>query len=91
MKYTIKHVVYPDGDFQEISHPLKINQLVDINGYPLSLPLQSSKVIAYEVYSIQRKNTRNEEITEYHLELVSRYELEEYVTKGYNTKATSDF
>lgn len=78
MKYTINRLLYPEGDFQEISHSLKINQLVDVNGYPLKLPLQSSKIIAYEVSRIQKKSTRNEEITEYHLELCDIYELEEY-------------
>ena len=80
MKYAIRRIVFPDGDYQEISHSLRIRQLVDLNGYPLSVPLPSPKTIAYEVYKIQRKNTRNEEITEYHLELMSRNELEEYAS-----------
>lgn len=79
MKYNVNRLVYPEGDVLDIAHALKINQLVDINGYPLRLPLPSPKMIAYTVCRIQKKSTRNEEITEYFLELQNRYELEDYV------------
>ena len=81
MKYAIRRIVFPEGDFQEINHPLRIKQLVDLNGNPLSLPLPSPKTIAYEVCKIQRKETRNEEITEYHLDLMGRDELEEFADR----------
>jgi len=69
--------VFPEGDRQEIAHGLAVNQLVDLNGYPLSLPLTSTRQIAYRV---RRKSTaceRNGDVVSYFLELVGRPELEE--------------
>jgi hypothetical protein len=69
-------IVYPEGDSREIEHELSVNQLVDLNGNPLSLPLPSARMIVYRVWKI---STRAELYTEdvfCHLELVTRPELE---------------
>ncbi|MCL2791587.1 MAG: hypothetical protein FWD87_00710 [Spirochaetaceae bacterium] len=76
MKYDIREIVYPEGDRQEISHTLYVNQIVDINGYPLSLPINTSKMIAYKVYRKSTQETRNEVITSFFLEQLSVAELE---------------
>lgn len=73
----IKTIVYPDGGSQEIRHRLNINDIVDFNGIPLTLPLPTVKMIAYRVYKISTKTTRNEEILQYHLDLLRRSEMEE--------------
>jgi len=87
MKYLVHRIVYPDGETQDIQHSLKINELVDLNGIPLRLPIQTTKTIAYEVHRIQKKSTRNEDVTEYHLELCDKYELEQYVMTGFRKKS----
>jgi hypothetical protein len=76
--YTSK-IIYPEGDEQEINHPLRINQLVDINGIPLELPLRTTRIIAYRVYRISTESNIGEEITSYHLELIWERELREFL------------
>lgn len=71
--------MFPEGDRQEIPHTLRFNQLVDINGNPIPLPLATTKMIAYRVFRITSESTRNEDITEYHLEIVRPAELTEFV------------
>jgi hypothetical protein len=73
------YVIYPEGDTQEIDHRLTINQLVDLNGFPLPLPLPTCKMIAYRVYKINVKTPKGQEIREHFLELVNVHELEQYV------------
>jgi hypothetical protein len=73
-----RQILYPEGDHREIPHTLRINQLVDLNGNPLALPLQTAKMIAYRVYRITQQSTRNENITNYHLELMNRNDLTHY-------------
>ena len=72
-------LVYPEGDTQEAIQSLKINQLVDVNGMPLALPVATVKMIAYRVYKITRSETKGETITRYHLELVRRDEMIEHL------------
>jgi hypothetical protein len=69
-------IVYPEGDSREIEHDLAVNQLVDLNGYPLPLPLPSPKMIVYRVWKVSTRADRNTEDVYYHLELVTRPELE---------------
>ncbi len=76
MKYDIREIVYPEGDRQEISHHLSINQIVDINGYPLNMPLKSAKMIAYRVYRKSTQETRNEVITSFFLQQLTIMELQ---------------
>ena len=74
--YT-RRLVYPEGDTQEITHSLRINQLIDINGNPLHLPLLTDRMIVYRVYKMSTDILIGEEITNYHLELIRRDELTE--------------
>jgi hypothetical protein len=69
-------VRYPEGDAREIEHGLSVNQMVDLNGNPIVLPLVTAKAIVYRVWKVTTSEERKcEEIT-YHLELVTRPELE---------------
>jgi hypothetical protein len=69
-------IVYPEGDSREIEHGLHVNQLVDLNGNPLVPPLPSSRMIVYRVWKVETRAERNTEELVYHLELVTRPELE---------------
>jgi hypothetical protein len=73
---TSWQVVYPEGDVQEIPHRLRLNQLVDLNGHPLPLPLPTTRMIVFRVYRMSTETGRGEEIVSYHLELMRRDELE---------------
>ena len=78
-----KRLIYPEGDIQELEHRLTINQIVDLNGIPLSLPLSTDKMIVYRVYKITTDTSIGEEVTNYHLELVKRNDLREIIDRGY--------
>ena len=75
MELLTRLVVYPEGDTAEIGHDLAVNQLVDVNGLPLRLPLPTSRMIAYRVFRKSTQVVRREEIVSYHLELVPEAEL----------------
>jgi hypothetical protein len=77
MQRVTRRLVYPEGDVQEIEHPLSINQLVDLNGVPLPLPLPrgADRSIVYRVCRLSRQSLKGEDIIDYHLELVWREEL----------------
>jgi hypothetical protein len=75
MTITERYVVYPDGDSQEIDWKLTINDLVDLNGRLLELPLESPRIIAYRVIKARREDSLGSERTYYHLELVNAWEL----------------
>ena len=77
MTLTSHQLVYPDGDTQEIEHRLRINEVVDLNGNPLSPPLPTSRMIAYRVFRISTSTRIGEEIISYYLDLLGRDELEE--------------
>ena len=79
MRFNVYKIIFPDGEDQEIPHRLRINQMGDINGSPVPLPLKSSRMIVYRVYKISSISTRNDDIINYHLELVWADELEGYV------------
>lgn len=68
-------LVYPDGERQEFSGLLRIDQIVDMNGRPLPMPPSTSRMIAYRVYKIRRVEERGELDILYYLELVSAGEL----------------
>jgi hypothetical protein len=79
MYTTESFIVFPEGDTQEIEHTLHINELVDINGNPLALPLATNRCIAFRVSRrIQKENRGGEQIFHY-LELLSAAELLSYV------------
>jgi hypothetical protein len=75
-------IVYPEGDSREIEHELRVNQLVDLNGNPLVLPLPSAKMIVYRVWKVSTQAERHSDQVSYHLELVTRPELESVMRRG---------
>jgi hypothetical protein len=74
--------VYPEGDTREIEHELRVNELVDLNGNPLELPLPGSRMIVYRVWKVSTQAERHTEELFYHLELVTRPELESASHQG---------
>ena len=77
MHLITRQIMYPEGDTREIEHSLAINQLVDLNGFPLTPPLPTAKMIVYRVFKIATQNLKGEDITRYYLEQLWRDELEE--------------
>lgn len=72
------YLVFPEGETQEISHPLQVNGIVDVNGNRLDIPLPTNRMIAYHV---GRKRTAEEKglvVTWYFLEQLNAMELLEY-------------
>lgn len=72
------HLVFPEGETQEISHQLSPGEIVDVNGQPLNLPLPTNRMLAYHV---SRKRTAEETgmiVTWYFLEQLSATELLAY-------------
>ena len=77
MTTETRWIVYPDGDRQETQRILRVDELVDMNGFPLPMPPPSERMIAYRVYKIRRVEERGElDILQY-LELVPASELRE--------------
>lgn len=68
-------LVYPEGDTQEIEHSLHIDDLVDLNGNILPLPLRNPKMIAYRVFKKSTREKTGYNSTYFHLELVPVTEL----------------
>ncbi len=68
-------LVYPEGDTLEIDAPVSFNQIMDMNGRTLQLPLRTEKMLVYRVYKVSTKEERGEVIKFYHLELVTGAEL----------------
>jgi len=79
MHLTTRQIIYPEGDSREIEHTLSINQLVDINGFPLAPPLPTTRMIVYRVFRIATENLKGEDIISYYLEQLLRDEMEEFV------------
>jgi hypothetical protein len=75
-------IVFPEGDVQEISRRIPINELVDINGNSLPLPLPTSRMIAYRVSRIKTDENRGGNETYHFLELLSAEELIPYPRRG---------
>jgi len=72
------HIVFPEGDTQEIQGRLRLNQVVDVNGIPLPLPLPTNRMIAFRVAKIQTKEGKGTSETYHFLELLSANDLLEY-------------
>ena len=73
------YIVYPEGDIQEIERPLTVNQVVDINGNPLAIPLRGTRLIAYRVYKVQAEEKKGETNKFHYLELLNREDMLEYL------------
>jgi hypothetical protein len=82
MTTITRTIVYPDGDEQEISHDLRVNQIVDLNGAPLSFPLQTPRIIAYRVMGKRTTLGPGAEDVYYSLSLLTRPELESLMKHG---------
>ncbi|TFG64489.1 MAG: hypothetical protein E4H36_02825 [Spirochaetales bacterium] len=78
MTITTSFIVYPEGDIQEIPHNLRVNQVVDINGFPLKLPTGSTKMIAFRVFRVSSEEKTGEVNNFHYLELLNTSELREY-------------
>ena len=76
MFFLERFLVYPDGDQQEIDFDPAFDDLVDLNGRPLAMPLTSARIIAYRVAKIRRVEEKGQDTVLYHLELVPSWELE---------------
>ncbi len=75
MTTETRWLVYPDGDRQETGRILQVDEMIDMNGNPLSLPLPHSRVIVYRVWKIRRAEERGELDILHYLELVPEREL----------------
>jgi hypothetical protein len=71
-------IVFPEGDVQEISRRIPVNEIVDINGNALSFPLPTSRMIAYRVCRIKTNEKKGSSETYHFLELLSAEELIPY-------------
>jgi hypothetical protein len=74
-------VVFPEGDVQEINGRLALNQLVDLNGKPIVLPLPTNRMIVFRVFKISTDEYKGGNSAYHYLEQVSARELAEYVEK----------
>ncbi|MDR0497762.1 MAG: hypothetical protein LBH42_09120 [Treponema sp.] len=72
-------IVYPEGDTQEIQGRLAFNQLVDINGNLLNIPLPTVKMIVFRVAKISTDEYKGGATVYHYLEQLSAGELQEYV------------
>jgi hypothetical protein len=69
------YIVYPEGESQELQAPLRIDELVDLNGHSLPLPLPSPRTIAYRVVRIRHTEERGIHAVFHYVELVPAREL----------------
>jgi hypothetical protein len=72
------YIVYPEGECQELEAALRIDQIVDLNGRPLPLPLPSPRVIAYRIIKIRHTEERGVHAVFHYAELVPASELRGY-------------
>jgi hypothetical protein len=79
-------IVFPDGDAQEIPGRLNLNDIVDINGAVLPLPLPDNRMIAFRVARIKVNENRGGNETLHFLELLSAEELIPYARPAQTSK-----
>ena len=72
-------IVFPEGDTQEVNGRLPFNQLVDLNGNLVDLPLPTNRMIIFRVAKIATNDYKGGSATYHYLEQVSARELLEYV------------
>lgn len=80
MTNTTYKLKYPEGDELEIENSLNFNQIVDLNGAPLRLPISSPQMIVYRVYRVSTTEERKEITKHYYLELIVGQELQGLAT-----------
>ena len=74
-------IVFPEGDVQEIPGRLSINEMVDVNGYPVEVPLPTHKMIVFRVARIKTNEYRGSSETLHYLEQMTAEELLPYAGK----------
>ena len=74
------YIVFPEGDVQEISGRLSINEMVDMNGQGITLPLPTHKMIVFRVARIKVAENRGGAETFHFLEQMTAEELKPYVS-----------
>lgn len=79
MYMTDYFIVFPEGDSQEIRGRLSLNQLVDVNGNPVDLPLATNRMVVFKVVKISTNEYKGGNETYHFLEQLSARELLEYV------------
>ena len=79
MFMTDYFIVYPDGDTQEIQGRLPLNEMVDVNGNPVSLPLRTNRMVVFRVNKVTTNDYKGGSETFHFLEQLSARELAEYV------------
>lgn len=77
MTTETRWIVYPDGDRQETQKLLRVDDIVDMNGYALPMPPPSERMVAYRVFKIRRVEERGELDVLQYLELIPASELRE--------------
>ncbi|MDX9898329.1 MAG: hypothetical protein RBT62_05380 [Spirochaetia bacterium] len=75
MTIETRWLVYPDGERQETQRILRVDELVDMNGFSVPMPLRSARMVAYRVFKIRRVEERGELDVLQYLELVPSSEL----------------
>lgn len=76
------YIVYPDGDRQEIEFPLRVNQVVDLNGRPLRPSWPAPRIIAYRICKVRTTEERGFLRRFHYAELMTMEQLESYARHG---------
>jgi hypothetical protein len=79
MEYFYYYIFFPDGEKQEINHPLAIGDIVDINGNIYSLKELNPQRIAYKVNGVKKQSHFKETAVFYKLDLLNRDEVAEEI------------
>lgn len=72
------YIVFPDGEEREINHKIGMGDLVDLNGFPLDIPLATNRMLAYHVAQKRTREDRGVITTRYYLEQLNANELLDY-------------
>lgn len=73
------YMIFPDNDAQEISGPLSIGFLYDMNGQAIYPPLPTNKMIIYQVSGKRTREERGVIATYYIMEQLTADELRVYL------------
>jgi hypothetical protein len=76
------YIVFPEGECQELETALRIDELVDLNGRSLALPLPSPRMIVYRVVKIRHTEERGTHSVFHYVELVPSRELLAYTSSS---------
>jgi hypothetical protein len=75
MEYFYYYIYFPDGEKQEIFHPLSVGDIVDINGNIYSIKNLDPHKIAYKVNGFKKQSHFKETAIFYKLDLLNRDEV----------------